>query len=439
MAKLLTLDECSLTLRNQLLGCLRSLDDAVILPGAERSDDNGHFKNIVYRLAGSEKDAPVDIFSSNWFSGVSMLKVNDLDVLHLFRNPEKMKAAMRKLADAIPSEMTDPDIQVGPHLDADDGDCDKSEWIAGFDGANCCVGLYCAEHSCAPDPGRVGMDRVHRETYLVCKAGAGIAGQTFHTRLLAALKKGQSLDECLESPAGDPGPQALRRVSISGSRNRARILMQAAKALGLERVDTISDHASKSRYRGAVTSVDVSINTIRKVEGTARSTYQYTTCVDASISSGLATCSNAADGFVLFLNSNGDVRHQLRNDAYCTIPFASQRNKKARDLVNEVAQEWKLSLSDPSTSEPAHPDDFFVRAHFCWKNRTFKDQANDMDVEPFPLWGSHKPETWLSKFSRELGLSSCQFVRLRPEAVCLAAMEPAKLRAARRHIGSSSK
>ena len=75
------------------------------------------------------------------------------------------------------------------------------------------------------------MDRVHQTSYLVCKAGAGVAGATFHMRLVAALKKGMTLEDCLEKGT-EPGPAALRRVSMAGSRNRARILELAAKALG---------------------------------------------------------------------------------------------------------------------------------------------------------------------------------------------------------------
>ena len=48
---------------------------------------------------------------------------------------------------------------------------------------------------------------------------------------MEALKKGQTLEECLEK-GGSPGPAALRRVSMAGSRNRARILELAGKALG---------------------------------------------------------------------------------------------------------------------------------------------------------------------------------------------------------------
>ena len=79
--------------------------------------------------------------------------------------------------------------------------------------------------------------------YLVCKAGAGLAGQTFHARLSAALKSGSTLDEAL-SDDGTPGAKALRRVAVAAKRNRCRILNIAAQSLGFVCVDTIGDNAS---------------------------------------------------------------------------------------------------------------------------------------------------------------------------------------------------
>ena len=434
MAKLLSLEECSAALRNQLLASLRSFDQAILLPGAEKSESNGHVKNVVYQLAGTERDVPIDIFSSNWFAGISMLKVADADAEPLLDDPHRMQRALEALRDAIPSETTSPDLQVGPSLDADDVDCDTSEWVAGFDGSNCCVGLYVAEHSCAPEANIKGMNRVRREVYLVCKAGAGLAGQTFHMRLLASLKKGATLEECLER--GVPGPQGLRRVSTAGSRNRARLLIDAAKAMGLRRVDTISDQASKGKYRGAITVVDASVNTIRKLEGASKSTYQYATAIDAAVGSGLVTCSNASDGMVLLLAPTGDFRHQLRNEASSCIPFSSTRVAPSKSLLTHVASEWRRAQQEPR--EPAHPDDQFVRSHFCWKNRRFGNEDEALDVEPLPLWGSHNSETWLAKFARELGLASCHVVRLRPEAVCIASLDPGKLRGVLRHIQTNA-
>jgi hypothetical protein len=438
MARILALDEVPVSLRNHLVRALRSFDEAILLPQAERRDDTGVFKNIVFRLSGTEPNVPISIFNPRWFTGVSAVRVDGPVVAQLLRNSDMRHAAMRRLRDAIPSEVADSSLQVGPALDCDESDRDRDEWIAGFDGPNCFVGLYCADHSSAPDPARRGMDRVHQASYLVCKAGAGVAGATFHMRLVAALKKGLTLEECLEKGT-EPGPAALRRVSMAGSRNRARILELAAKALGFPLIDTVPDQSSSGKYRSAVTQVDVAVNSLRRIEDAAQPTYQYTTAVDAAASQGLMSMSNAADGVVLMLSPGGEVRQTLRNEAHCTIPYASRRLVKDGDLIVSITKEHKEAIRH---GDFAHPDSDFVRDRFVWKNRQFpglEALAAKADVEPLALWGSYDKEDYLSRFARELGVAQCQVVRLRPTAVCLAGVDSGKLRAALRNIDSSSR
>ena len=430
MARILSLDECPVSLRNHLVRSLRSLDEAVLLPQAERREDTGIFKNVVFRLSGTEPSVPVSIFNPSWFSGVSAVKVTGAFVNRILSDPTTRAAALVKLREVIPSETASSELQVGPSLDCDDSDRDKAEWIAGFDSPGCFVGLFSAEHSSAPDPARRGMDRVHQTSYLVCKAGAGIAGATFHSRLVAALKRGGTLEDCLER--GDPGPAALRRVSMAGSRNRARILMLAGEALGMPMMDTVPDQSSRGKYRCAVTHVDVSVNSIRRIEdNVARATYQYTTCVDAGISQGLMSMSNIADGVVLMLSCNGEVRQTLRNEAHCALPYSSMRLHSDRDLIARVVKEHKEARR---CGEAAHPDHDFVRDRFTWSNRTFAGMEEAPDIEPLALWGNYEHEDFLAKFARELGVAACQVVRLRPAAVCLAGVEAGKLRAAARNI-----
>ena len=323
MARILALDEVPISLRNHLVRALRSFDEAVLLPQAERREDTGVYKNIVFRLAGTEAGVPVSIFNPKWFTGVSAVRVDGPVVAQLLKNPDARHAAMRRLRDAIPSEVADSELQVGPALDCDESDRDKNEWVAGFDSPGCFVGLYCADHSSAPDPARRGMDRVQQTSYLVCKAGAGVAGATFHMRLMAAL----------------------RRVSMAGSRNRARILELAGKALGFPLIDTVPDQSSRGKYRGAVTHVDVAVNSIRRIEDAPQPTYQYTTAVDAASSQGLMSMSNAADGVVLMLSSAGDVRQTLRNEAHCSIPYASRRLVSDRELIGTVTKDCLLYTS----------------------------------------------------------------------------------------------
>ena len=424
------LDETTPALFNGIFSLLRSGEEAILHPQSETCAESGHFKNCVFRLSGDQANVPIRIFSPAWFAGVSVVKVCEADAEPILSNPARRAAAAEKLRQAIPSEMCDSSLQVGPALDGDADDRDAATWTPGFDSASCCVGLYCAEHSAPPEIGKNGMNRMHRVYYLVAKAGPGLAGSTFHTRLIAALKKGKTLDEALER-GNDPGPQALRRVSLAGSRNRARILLLAANALGMARVDTLGDQASGSRYRGAETTADVSYNSLRKIEGMAKSTWQYTTAVDASVSTGLVSSSNVADGFILFLSQSGDVKVQLRNDAHSTIPFASQRLKSVPDMVTHVLSEWKRAIKN---GETAHLDLDWISSTFVWKSREF---GCDIDIEPLPLWGSHETENYISRFSRELGIASLNAVRLRPKLVCLSAIDPGKLRPVIRSLQAS--
>ena len=432
MARLLAVDECTVGLRNHLLRSLRSLDEAVLLPQAERGEDTGQYKNVVFRLAGAEPHVPIDILRSDWWSGVSAVKLDTAKVRRIIDDPEARAAALARVREAIPSEMADTSITVGPELDCDENDRDKRDWVAGFDSPSCFVGLFLAEHSCAPDPTRRGMNRIHQTAWLVCKAGAGLAGATFHARLVASLRKGATLEEALEK--GDPGPVALRRVSLAGTRNRARILEMAGKALGLITLDTVPDQSSNGKYRAAVTSLDVAVNTIRRVEDDehGRARFQYTTCVDAPSSHGLVTLSNPGDGVVLFLSPEGEVRYALKNGpALCALPFATPRVAVDKAVLATAAQEHRAR---PETD--AHPDQAFVHRTFAWKNRRFPERPDAPNIEPLPLWGTHDHEYWTNKFARELGVAPCQVVRLRPFAVCVAGIEPGKLRAAVRRAGA---
>ncbi len=439
MARLLSLDECPLALRNHLLQSLRSQDEAVLLPQAQRVAETGAYKNVVFRLSGTETNVPTDIFNSKWYEGVSAVKIEPKYADALLKTPESRQAAKDALRTAIASETASSDVTVGCGLDHDGELLDKSDWVCGFDGPGCCVGLFTAEHSCAPVTGRKGMNRVHATTYLVCKAGSGLAGSTFHSRLMTALKKGATLEECLET--GDPGPQALRRLEKAGSRNRARILLEASKALGIPMLESVPDQSSKGKYRTAVTHVDVHVNSIRKIDAAigskqTGSVYQYTTAVDAVTSQGLVTMSNISDGLILFLSEAGEVRVNLRNEGFSSIPFATKRLLGDNDLLRHVVAEHKAAKKH---NDWAHVDAEFVKERFTWQNRAFSTSAEaDVDLEPLCLWGSHEGEDFCARFSRELGIASCQVVRLRPAIVCLAAMESGKLRAALRNIASTA-
>ena len=372
-----------------------------------------------------------EIFSPNWFAGVSAVVVPQEVAEPLVRDPLRRAKALQKLREKIPSEMADSEVQVGPELDGDETDRDLKGWVAGFDSGSCCVGLYSARQSRAPEAGVTGMNRAHSAYYLVCKAGGGVAAQTFHSRLTSALQSGQTLDHCL-SEGQSPGSQALRRASMAAHRNRTRILALAAEAFGMATLDTISDNAASpsAPMRGCIPTIDVTYNCLRKVDGAPRSTWQYSSgCVDAVISQGLMTSSNLSEGFVAFTSSNDEFRINLRNEAHNTLPFVTPRLQTTKEL-SMVAADAHKKMWAGGCKTAAHPDANFVVERFAWKGKQVEPANIAAKIEPPSLWGSHMSEAFLANWARELGVATCKVIRMAPEAVCVAAMEPAKLRAA---------
>ena len=418
MARVLSLEEIDSKFRSAITGALRVCDEAVVLPGATRSIESGSFKNVVVRLAGTEPDLAPDVFSSAWWSGVSLLPVPKQVAEAVLDDSARRKAALQKLAEQIPSEAADSELVVGPELDGDSNGCDKNQWTAGFDGPACCVGLYSCSQTTTSDPRIPGIERQQKNYYLVCKAGAGLAAQTFHSRLATALRSGKTLEEALER--GEPGPLALRRVSEAGARNRARILRSAAQILGFHAVDTVSDHTASptAPSRCAVVSANVNTNTLRRVDCPGRAVFEYCSgSVDAAHSAGLVSCSNLADGFVLFTTVSGD-KPAVRNDAHDNIPFVTPRICSSREACARATKR--------------HPDHAWVRDRFSWKNRA---GCEDLETEPAAFWGSHATENFVSHWSRELGLQNLRATKLQPELVCCSALEGAKLRALARARG----
>ena len=428
MARIFAIDDVPKLLKDSLVQSVRPEDEAVLLPSADLDSTSGKYENVVFRFDATSKNVPMTAFSPAWGAGVSAIKVSGAWVDNIMADKDHRKVCLAKLRDAIVSETADPDLVVGPHIDGDENDRDLSEWTAGFDGPACFVGLYSAEHSCAPEACTRGRDRCHSTNFLVVKAGAGQAACQFHSRFMNALKNGDSLSKIFEEDSGLGA--SLRRVTRAGSRNRSRILMLASETLGAPMIDSVPDQSSCGRYRSAVTAVDVCVNVLRKVEERKESKlYQYSTGVDAAVSQGLLSMSNLSDGVVLFLSENGDVRHNLRNEAHASLPFSSPRIVTDRDLTSTVVQEYKKVAK---TGDHANIDHEFIHDRFSWKNRHFS--TSDANIEPLALWGSHDKECFFAKFARELGVSHCQVVRLRPMCVCVAGVEGGKLRAALRSM-----
>ena len=165
----------------------------------------------------------------------------------------------------------------------------------------------------------------------------------------------------------------------------------AAEALGFHTLDTIGDNASPEgqQYRVAVTQLNVHTNVLRKVEDTGRSgQYHYAAgCIDVKTSQGLISCSNVAEGFVMFTDSDGGYRINLKNGAHNTVPFATCRLQGNREIVTKAADLYKKH------GAKAHPDGEWVRERFAWKA---KDFGQEVDIEPETLWGSHASESFLA-------------------------------------------
>lgn len=428
MARVVALDEIDHKLKQAIVTSLRVCDEAIVLPQAHKSPESGVLKNVVMRIDGSVDGLDPEIFNPNWFAGVSVIHFPTEKAELILSSDTRRREAMKKLSDAIPSELKDSQIQVGPELDGGEQDRDQEKWEAGFDSCGCCIGLYSALQNRQPDAHLRGMSRAHKAYFLVCKAGAGICGQTFHARLKASLKSGKTLDEALDQD-GSPGARALRRVSMAAKRNRGRLLNIAATTLGFHSVDTIGDNSSPmtSPYRVAIPAVNVVYNALVQVQAIGdRRVWQYTSgCVEQSLSQGTVSCSNVSEGFILFTQQTGDLRYSVRNDANNAIPFGTTRMTNNRDIIFKATEEHKKAIKN---REAAHQDSSWIKTHFTWDSKQFS--PNQVDMEPAPLWGSHDCERFISEWGRELGLSKASTVRLNPEAVVLAAIEPGKLRVA---------
>lgn len=429
MARIVALDDVDQKLRAFLLGKLRPADEAIVLPQAGVSPESGVCNNTVMKLCGDEGGLNADVFDSNWYAGVSVVHLDASKTEKLLASVDR-RALIDKLKRAIASEMADSNAKVGPELDGDANDRDVDAWEAGLDGPSCCVGVYSSVESRPPDPAKRGMNRAHTEHYLICKAGGGIAAQTFHARLVAALKQGVTLDEAL-GEKGSPGARALRRVQSAAKRNRARLLVQAAEVLGLrDLVDTVGDTSAppSSQHRLAICDIDCCINGISRMdaESQGRSGWLYTSgCVDSASSVGTVASSNLADGF-LALCGDRELRFAVRNDAFGSIPFSSLRVKSNREVIQECV-EVRAARKQPTS----HVDHEWVSTHFGWNSKDF-----GIDMEPPALCGTHEPEAFFSAWGRELGLSKAVPVRMRPEVVCVSACEPGRLRVAAKALSA---
>ena len=168
MARVLGLEEVDTALRSAVSTALRLCDEAIVLPSASRSDESGSFKNVVFKLRGDEGNLPAGLFECSLFTGLSAVPVDEADAKRILAD---RTGSAERLAAAIPSELADAELAVGPALDGDAQDRDAKAWVCGLDGPSSFVGLFSAEQLKPPALGAVGMSRVHNCFYLVCRAG----------------------------------------------------------------------------------------------------------------------------------------------------------------------------------------------------------------------------------------------------------------------------
>ena len=411
-------DTLDAALRHGLTCELRLSDEATVLPAASRSVESGSFKNCVLSLAGDEAELDGGCFSERWYDGVAAVPVDGARAARLLETPEARTRALATLCAAIPSELADAELCVGPPLDCSAQERDTEGWTAGFDHPACSVGLYAAEQRRSADPSVAGLERPHRQFFLVCRAGGGVAATTFHSRLTEQLRAGRTLNEIL---LGADGARLLRRVASAGPRNRARLLSVAGRALGFD-VEDLNDTAAAPDHpaRAAITVFDVKVNTLRVADENPRKPWLYASgCVDGVLNNAVAVSSTLGEGYQLFSTQNNNYRCAVRNLAHNCVPFGTPRLATNKALAERVAR-WHR----PGAA--GHPDRTHVAQHFDWKNRTFGQTAK---FEPASLAGSHAAERWVALFGRDLGLAALHSMRLQPELVAVAGMEASKLRA----------
>ena len=207
--------------------------------------------------------------------------------------------------------------------------------------------------------------------------------------------------------------------------------MLASEALGAPMIDSVPDQSSCGRYRAAVTAVDVGVNVLRKVEERKDAKqFQYSTGVDATVSQGLLAMSNLADGVVLFLSENGDVRQTpaQRGVLLAALQLAAPRERPRphRHRGQGVQGGGQAGASTPTSTTPSSAT--------ASRGRTGSSRPPTPTSSRSRSGARTTSECFFAKFARELGVAKCQVVRLRPMCVCVAGVDGGKLRAALRSM-----
>ena len=399
---------------------------ALLFPDAHQSPESQLCKNMVFQFNGSTA-VPPSLFSDDWSHGVSGVRVDDASATRFLNmNDAERGVWAQKLADQIPNELRQHDIQVGPTMQSS-GASDMAPWLAGFDAPNECVGLYVTDEVRKHTTGLTGIDRVHRTLYLVAKTGSSRAGQEFHVRFMNELRNGKSLNE-IEFLGDD-----IRRLHQVARRNRCRLLYKAAKILGIENeVSSTSDHTAHDddySVRVVVPEFDVHSNLLfHDNMDTTQPWFYYAGSINGHMSQGVLCVSNMADGFILFRKTvDGELGAQVRNGLFNAIPFGSKRTTSVLDTYTSV-------LKRINCSNLEHPDANWIAHRFAWMGLLEDRDKDIVNAHPAPLWGSHERLTWSIHPSAQLNLHEFEPAHLQPFCVAISGTERMKLKALTQHI-----
>jgi len=410
-----------------------------------------------------ETVVPYKLFSRDWAHGTSVIRLPDGAIEGFVHDPAARNLALEKMRTSIASELKDLTVTIGPSIKAASNvDLeDDANWTCGFDSDSCCAGIYAALEDRPPLSKRrsmmPGMTRAHPAHYMVVKCGAGRSAEEFHSHLQDKLRTGMGLTESLESIStemtGSPDPMSvLKRLASVGRRNRSRIMMILARALGIEAtIDSMLDLAAgpHGSQQAAILQTDTVTNMLELAPSDPSHWLYFGGSVAPCHSQGIALCSNVADGFVLLEEAKGGASQQrvqtlVRNQFYGSLPYGSEMISSPEEALAIASQDHAVVAT---TDAAAHPDSAWVRRHFAWQSpapRTTTAQANSAydnlvtELEPPVLWGTHAPLK-LTTWARQLECDDLSPLRLRPELVLLAGGEPASIRSAVKSILADQK
>lgn len=467
--------DVDITLRTALSECIRSRDSAVILPGANYDHETLSMHNVVVELDGQTNGVPIKIFNSDWGHGISLIRLSGeyaTDVCETIANDASSRAAcMKRLTEMIRNEVSDCEVEIGPPLsNSGNRDDEGVTWRCGFDSVQCSAGLYSTMEDVAPSNIGIGGMRSQRAYYLIVRCGCGKAAQEFHGRLRNFAANEESLDSIFESKDFSIVDDMCRIVD-AGKRNRSRVMVCLARALGLEtEIDTTIDNAAsqESDEQTAMLHIDTVSNVLRRRtdaemlgEGVEHRWIYYAGCVSPEDSTGIVVASTPTDGVVAFVEDPSVVHKgryaSIKNEVGGSAPLASGSMHKCNETMNKLIESYVTAIKNSFGSNSnfqdrvcnqessnaclaqikPHPDHGYVSSRFTWhkfdvvSNQTLKNMCDK--IEPLVLWGTRRP-LMSNKWAASLNLHKLQMLKLVPEIVVLSCDEPSRVKALAKEI-----